>query len=60
MVRADAEAANDDEGFGLGQDAGGELGFGTDTEDIDVPDEDKFSVGSAEGRGGAINTVFSR
>ena len=60
MVRADAEAADGDEVFCFGKDAGGELGFRTDAEDIDVPGEDRFSVGFAEGRNGAINTEFSR
>lgn len=60
MIRADAEAANDDEVFGLGQDASGELSFGTDAEDIDIPNEEGVSVGSDGGRSGASNTVFSR
>jgi hypothetical protein len=37
LVRADAEAADDNQVLGFGEDAGSELGFGTDAEDVDIP-----------------------
>lgn len=36
MVRTDAEAANRDQVLGFGEDAGGELGFGTDAQHVDI------------------------
>lgn len=36
LVGADAEAADYDEVFGFFEDAGGELGFGADADDVDV------------------------
>lgn len=37
LVGADAEAADDEELFCGSEDAGGELGFGADADDVDIP-----------------------
>ena len=37
LVRADAEAADDNQVLGFGEDAGSELGFGMDAKDVDIP-----------------------
>jgi hypothetical protein len=36
LVRADAEAADDDEVLGFGEDASGELRLRTDSKDMDI------------------------
>jgi len=36
LIRADAKTADNDEILGLAEDALGELGFGADTDDVDV------------------------
>ena len=44
LVCTDAETANDNQVLGFGEDAGSKLGFGTDTEDVDITKkEGKFS-----------------
>jgi hypothetical protein len=62
LVRADAEAADDNQVLGFGEDAGSELRFGTDTEDVDITKKKGSLVGESFEflRSGASYTVSSQ
>lgn len=59
MVRADAEAADHNEVFGMGEDAGGQLGFGTNAENVDFPGDGSVWIGHKMGRMLAAHFIFS-
>ena len=62
LVRADAEAANDNQVLGFGEDAGSKLSFGTDTEDVDITNKEGSLVEESFKflRSGASYTVSSQ
>jgi hypothetical protein len=62
LVRADAEAADDNQVLGFGEDAGSELRFGTDAEDVDITKKKGSLVGESFEflRSGASYTVSSQ
>jgi hypothetical protein len=61
LVRADAEASDDNQVLGFGEDAGSKLSFGTDTEDVDITKEGSLVGESFEFlRSGASYTVSSQ
>jgi hypothetical protein len=62
LVRADAEAADDNQVLGFGEDAGSKLGFRTNAEDVDITKKGGSLVGESFGfwRSGASYTVSSQ